>query len=215
MSISGGRDDTVINNRFVNNGAWGTIIVPYPDTETPPANAPACAGGTGSGSTCNYDDWGNALLHNTYTHDGYWGNPSNSDFAEITTEPGHPINCYVGNTDTSGTVTSSPSTLQTTNSNCGQTAPAPDPNPTFTAEVLCDSQFTGPGTPCPPGANYPHRTQVIMHALPAAKDLPTMPNPCAGVPANPWCTPVASKDRRKARARRISRPPRRSAGFTG
>jgi hypothetical protein len=24
-----------------------------------------------------------------------------------------------------------------------------------------------------------------MHPLP--KNLPTMPNPCKGVPANPWC----------------------------
>jgi hypothetical protein len=25
----------------------------------------------------------------------------------------------------------------------------------------------------------------VMHALP--KHLTTMPNPCTGVPANPWC----------------------------
>jgi hypothetical protein len=218
VSVSGGRNDTVMNNRFVNNGAWGTIFVPYPDTETPPSNAPACAGGTGSGSTCNYDDWGNALLHNTYTHNGFFGNDTNGDFAEITTEPGHPINCYVGNTDTSGTVTSSPSNLQTTNSNCGQMALAPDTNPAFTSQVLCDSQFAGPGTPCPPGANYPRRQQVIMHPLPAAKDLTTMPNPCAGVPANPWCRgrAAAHKTPKRRRAgRRISRAPRTSAGFTG
>ena len=29
------------------------------------------------------------------------------------------------------------------------------------------------------------RTSVIMHPLPAG--LPTMPDPCSGVPANPWC----------------------------
>jgi hypothetical protein len=31
MSVSGGRNDTIINNRFVNNEAWGVIFVPYPD----------------------------------------------------------------------------------------------------------------------------------------------------------------------------------------
>ena len=226
MSLSGGRDDTVMNNRFVRNGAWGTIFVPYPDTETPPPNAPACAGGTGSGSTCNYDDWGNALLNNTYSGNGFFGNATNGDFGEITTEPGHPINCFVGNSDTSGTVTSSPPTLQTTNSNCGQMAVAPDPNPAFTAQVLCDSMFEGPQTPCPPGANYPRRTQIIMHPLPAASDLPTMPNPCAGVPTNPWCGTTAAATRNKRHGHRkghrakpthraISRPARRAAGFTG
>ena len=37
-SIAGGRYDTVADNRFVNNGAWGILTVPYPDTETPPTD---------------------------------------------------------------------------------------------------------------------------------------------------------------------------------
>jgi hypothetical protein len=220
LSVSGGRNDTVMNNRFVNNGAWGTIFVPYPDTETPPPDAPNCAGGVGGpGNVCNYDDWGNALLNNKFTHNGFFGNPTNGDFAEITTTPGHPINCYRGNTDTSGTVTSSPPNLQTTNSNCGQTAVVPDSNPEFTSQVLCDSMFAGPQTPCPPGAKYPRRQRVIMHPLPTSK-LATMPNPCAGVPANPWCTASsAAKHKRhtttRRSGRRISRSPRTGAGFTG
>ena len=32
MTISGGRNDTVTDNVFENNGAWGTLFVPYPDT---------------------------------------------------------------------------------------------------------------------------------------------------------------------------------------
>jgi hypothetical protein len=48
-------------------------------------------------------------------------------------------------------------------------------------QVLCDTGF---GT-CPPGAHYPKTTGVVMHPLPDS--LPTMPNPCAGVPANDWC----------------------------
>jgi hypothetical protein len=60
-------------------------------------------------------------------------------------------------------------------------------NQQFLTEVLCDSQVEiTPGQPaaCPNG-QYPRRTRVIMHRLPK---LPTMPNPCAGVPNNPWCT---------------------------
>jgi hypothetical protein len=185
MSISGGRNDTVMNNRFVNNNAWGVIFVPYPDTETPPSDAPACTGGvSGPNNACTYDDWGNALLNNSFSNNGSYKNDTNGDFAEITFFPGNSINCYHGNTDTSGTVTSSPSNLQSTNSTCGQTATVPDTNGPFLNQVLCDSQFSS--TPCPPNATYPRRTTVKMPALP--KHLATMPNPCAGVPANPWCS---------------------------
>jgi hypothetical protein len=183
MSISGGRDDTVMDNTFANNGAWGVIFVPYPDTETPPSNATPCEGGTSApGDVCNYDDWDNALIGNTFTHDGYWGNPSNGDFAELTTEPG-PSNCFSGNQDTSGTLTSSPSGLEQSKPTCGGTVP-PDGNPIFTTEVNCDAQFFQP-TVCPPGSSYPRRTAAIMHPLPAGLD--SMPDPCAGVPSNPWC----------------------------
>jgi hypothetical protein len=175
------------------------IFVPYPDTETPPPQAPNCAGGApgsflGVTLPCIYDDWGNALIGNTFTGNGFFGNPSNGDFAEQTNSPGHPINCYGGNVDTSGTVTSSPPALQTTNAHCGQPALAPDTNPVFTSQVLCDSLFIGPNTPCPPGAKYPRSGgKVIMHPLPPARELTTMPNPCAGVPANAWCTAAARK----------------------
>ena len=36
MTITGGRFDTIMDNRFVHNGAWGVLFVPYPDDETPP-----------------------------------------------------------------------------------------------------------------------------------------------------------------------------------
>ncbi|HEY7939351.1 MAG TPA: hypothetical protein VID05_05925, partial [Acidimicrobiales bacterium] len=44
--------------------------------------------------------------------------------------------------------------------------------------------------PCPPGANYPQATTPVMRPLPV--DLPTMPDPCAGVPTNPWCPASAT-----------------------
>ncbi len=186
LSVSGGRDDTIMDNRFVNNGAWGVIFVPYPDTETPPPDvADPCAGGVGGpGNVCNYDDWGNTLYGNTFSGDGFFGNQTNGDFAESTTTPGHPINCYGQNADTSGTLTSSPSNLEQTNGTCGQTATAPDPNSTFISQVNCDAQFFG--NVCPPGANYPRRSAVVMHPVP--QGLPTMPDPCSGVAANPWCS---------------------------
>jgi hypothetical protein len=190
MSIEG-RDDTVMHNRFKNNGAWGVVFQPYPDTETPPSNAIPCVGGTPNFSflsisiACAYDDWNNALAGNTFTHNGFFGNPTNGDFAESTFTPGHPINCYRANTDAGGKLTSSPSNVQATNASCGTIASAPDQNLPFVFQALCDTQVFGPGTPCVGGGHYPRRTKVVMHPLP--KGLRTMPNPCAGVPANPWC----------------------------
>src|SRR5580658_10526902 len=35
MTISGARNVTVMDNTFENNGAWGTLFVPYPDSGTP------------------------------------------------------------------------------------------------------------------------------------------------------------------------------------
>jgi hypothetical protein len=61
------------------------------------------------------------------------------------------------------------------------------------AEVACDSQLLFPCAP-PPGvpASYPQTTTVKLKPLPTAR-LATMPNPCAGVPVNPWCpAPTAS-----------------------
>jgi hypothetical protein len=45
---------------------------------------------------CNYDDWGNALIGNTFSGNGFFGNDTNGDFAESTSTPGEPINCYSG-----------------------------------------------------------------------------------------------------------------------
>ena len=189
MSISGGHNDTVMDNRFVNNGAWGTIFVPYPDTETPPSQAPACAGGTPNFVvSCWYDESGLALINNTYSGNGFYGNPTNGDFAQFNLEQG-PTNCYSGNTDSSGTLKSSPSNLEQANPTCNGNAVLPTLNPVFLAQVACDSQLailpTG-GAPCLPGDHYPRRTKVVMHPLPSG--LPTMPDPCSGISANPWCS---------------------------
>jgi hypothetical protein len=199
MSVSGGRDDTVMDNVFANNGAWGTIFVPFPDS------GPPCTGGTLTPAICLYDESGDALLDNTYEHNGFFGNPTNGDFAETRAEPG-PSDCFSGNTEAGGgDPTTSPPLLQQTEATCGTTVP-PDVNPPFLDEVACDAQAIsiGPvpaGDLCLPGSSYPRRTKVVLPPLPSG--LATMPDPCAGVPANPWCPATATTARRRrARARR-------------
>jgi hypothetical protein len=187
MSLSGGRNDTVMGNVFENNGAWGQITIPYVDSGKP------CTGGTlgalGPG-TCLFDESGDALIGNTFSHNGFFGNPSNGDFGLTNFEPG-PTDCFSGNVEQGGgVVVTTPSGLEQTYPTCnGQTvAPSSGQAGSFTNEVLCDAQVSlsaGAQPPCLPTDHYPRRKQVVMHPLP--KHLATMPNPCAGVPANPWC----------------------------
>ncbi len=193
MSVSGGRNDTVIDNRFVHNGAWGTIFVPYPDS------GPPCKGGTGGqkkGVTCIFDEYGDALLDNHYAKNGFYGNPTNGDFGAVNLEPNEPTDCYHGNREVGGKpVKSSPSNAQKEYPKCNGKKVAPDTNLTFLEEVACDAQVPLPGgttPPCLPTDHYPRRKNVVIHPLP--KSLKAMPNPCVGVPANPWCT----SDRRRS-----------------
>jgi hypothetical protein len=181
MSVSGGRNDTVMENRFVHNGAWGVVFLPFPD------QGPPCTGGTpnfpllGAGS-CLYDEWGDALIDNVFSHNGAFGNRTNGDFAQLNLESGHPTDCFRGNTKQGGGApTSSPANLQQTHPRCDGSPAAADPGP-FLDEAYCD---TGEDVAlCLPTDRYPRRTRVVMHSLPR---LSSMPNPCHGVPANPWC----------------------------
>jgi hypothetical protein len=183
MSLSGARNDTVMDNRFVNNDAWGAIVVNYPDSGKP------CIGGTvnapllGQGS-CLYDEWGDSVKDNTFTHDGGYGNPTNGDFEQLNFES-HPSDCFSGNIDTSGHLTAVSAALEQEYPTCTTGAVKPNLNIPFVNEVLCDSIIKVSGFGCQPGDHYPHETHIVMHPLP--KGLPTMPKPCAGVPANPWC----------------------------
>jgi len=181
MTVSGGRNDTVMDNRFVNNGAWGVLFVPYPDSSTPSAGQ-TCTGTGGtevSGFGCVYDPEGDALLDNAFVHDGYFGNLSNADFGQITLEGKEPQNCYADNTAPQG---SAPVDLEKAQPTCGAITKAGNTGGTLLAQVLCDTGFGK----CAAGSNYPQpSSKVLMTAVP--KGLPTMPNPCAGVPRNLWC----------------------------
>ena len=39
MTVSGATNDTVMDNTFANNDAWGTLFVPFPDSDPGPARA--------------------------------------------------------------------------------------------------------------------------------------------------------------------------------
>ena len=180
MTVSGGTNDTVMHNRFANNGAWGVLFIPYADSNKP-SNGQTCAGSGGQnfpGLGCVLDPKGDALIGNTFVHNGYFKNPSNSDFGQITLFGSEAQNCYQGNSAPAG---SAPSNLEATQSTCGGLTKAGNTGGNLLSQVLCDTHLGS----CPKGAKYPVRTAVVMHPLPGG--LATMPDPCVGVPNNAWC----------------------------
>jgi hypothetical protein len=186
MSLSGGRNDTIMNNRFENNGAWGVIVVPYPDT------GPPCTGGTQTGVACLFDESGIAVIGNTFRRNGFFGNPTNGDIAAVNTEPG-PTDCYRANTEQGGgSASTSPADLQQTYPNCTGATVTPDTNPLFLQQVACDSEsiqlaaLSGSSL-CLLGANYPRHGPGQPIAPVPTSGLPSMPHVCSGVAPDPWC----------------------------
>ncbi len=189
--ISGGRNDTVVDNTFSNNGSWAVLVVPFIDTGTPPPVS-HCDGGVdnwlGTG-WCYYGDWGNEVANNTFVSNGGYGNPTNGDLADLS-DLHDPGNCWHGNIDNNG-VTSAPPDLQSTNGVCGVPNKGADVlGSDLSNQVICATGIIA--CPLDPAPNYPVRTHVDLMPLPAE---PTMPDPCTGVPENPWCPtslPVAT-----------------------
>ena len=92
MTVSGGRNDTVMDNVFADNGAWGALFIPYPDDNTPSLHQ-SCSKTGGvqtAGLGCVYDPEGDALLDNTFHHNGFFGNPSNADYGQLALDSGQP-----------------------------------------------------------------------------------------------------------------------------
>jgi Periplasmic copper-binding protein (NosD) len=184
--IAGGRNDTITENSIYNNGAWGVLLAPYPDTSEPPPVA-HCQGGVKTEvegqSVCYYDDWGNEVAGNTLTNNGFFGNEDNVDLAELS-NPENPGNCWHGNVNTGGTVTSAPAAIQSPpHGVCGIPDSGEPLASPLGAQVACDTGFFAE-CPATVVAMYPKRTEVHLQALPAQ---PTMPDPCVGVPKSNWC----------------------------
>jgi hypothetical protein len=180
ITISGGRNDTVMDNTFADNGAWGLLFIPWPDSGTPQMGQ-TCAGVQGTENAllgCIIETQSDALLHNTFSHNGYFGNPTNADFGQLMSAEGQPRNCFAANAAPLG---STPPDLETTQPTCGLPYSGPTGTGPLFTQLVCDSGLL----PCPAATTYPKFTGVVMHPLPHG--LATMPNPCAGVPSNPWC----------------------------
>ena len=182
IELSGTENVLVTDNKVHDNGAWGIVVHDFPDTETPPSIA-HCQGGIGAGHLplCLFQAYGNEVADNQLANNGFFANPTNGDLADDTTlhVPG---NCFHGNTDAAG-LTIWPATLATPLfQHCG--LPNAGDTTVLTAELLCDSGLLG-SCPSLPGIRYPTFTATTL--LPLHLNQPSMPDPCMGVPANPWC----------------------------
>jgi hypothetical protein len=206
MTISGGRNDAITDNEFLDNGAWGILFVPYPDPSTR-SDGKTCTGAGGlnvssygiAGVRCVFDPEGDALLDNEFSGNGTFGNPSNADFGNLLGGGREPENCFAGNTEwnASFTTETGPATDADTidgypgltPATCGSptaksTPPLLGPNTdqTLLTQAECDAGVLT-GSSCA-SAVYPQATAVTMEPVPS---LPSMPNPCVGAPTNLWC----------------------------
>ncbi len=200
MTDAGGRNDLIVENTFAGNKAWGILVVPYPgiEEEPPPQIQKEfpednCRGGTkasAEGKTvCNYEPWANEVEGNTFAKNGGFKNPSNGDIGEVAApEPKQLINCWHGNVEEGGgEPTSEPKAIQTTHGTCSDPDIGGEPiASTLGAEAICDSRIEGE-CPSAPGEEYPRTEVKLLSPARMREESPTMPNPCEGVPSNPWC----------------------------
>jgi hypothetical protein len=186
VEISGGAYDTVRDNLIADQGSWGVITHDYPDLEKPPPGSHCQGGIQVSPILCLFPAHGNLVYGNVFTRDGFFGNVTNGDLATVgfLPQPTTPRNCFFGNIAVGGTLTSEPAHIQRTSVDgrpCGKSGTSTDL--ALVGQLICATGATGLGT-CPPGSHYPKQTAVVMAPLPP---LPTMPDPCAGVPRNAFC----------------------------
>jgi hypothetical protein len=176
------------------NKGWGIVAHDYPDTEQPPSVS-SCQGGyppNQSQPFCFFPALGNQILNNTLYDNGGYGNPSNGDLANESAVS-NPRNCFYGNTDPKGPLTSDPAAIETVDGlPCNQ--PGVGDSGVLAAELVCASGLFGqcPDSSSVPGAppvdNYPQPTSPDLAPFSNAESQPAMPNPCTGVPDNAWCS---------------------------
>ena len=209
MTLSGGRNDTVMDNTFSNNGAWGILFVPYPDSghaRRSTRSARTTAASRSAALGCVFDPEGDALLGNTFVNDGFFGNPTNADFGQIVLHAGLPSNCYADNTAPQG---SAPANLEQLQPTCGVTTTTTNSDNTLLAQVECDSRPGAvPGRGELPG---PDRRAPRAVAPGACRPWPTRAPACRRTPGalragRPAPRSGPRRARRPARPRRRGRP---------
>ena len=181
MTLSGRRNDTVMDNTFSDNGAWSSWWCPTRLGHALPR--PALPGHRRRGGVrprLRVRPGGRRPGPQHLQPQRLLRQSQQLDYGQIVFTAGQPQNCFSGNTAPNG---GAPPDLEQTQPTCGKITTAANTGGPLLDQVLCDSGIVS--STCPAGSVYPEHTGVVMHPLPT--DLPTMPDPCSGVPANPWC----------------------------
>jgi hypothetical protein len=205
IELVAGQNDVVTRNIVYNQDAWGVIVHDFPDTETPPTFN-GCSGGIPAigpnkvvskapAWICFFQGMGNRITDNTLYDNGGFGQTGDGDLGNATSSV-VPGNCFAGNVDTKGRLTSDPPAIQTVDGRCGGPAPG---DLSLSVALICDSGLFGacPSTGPLPVDNYPQQQvgpptvidfqTTLARAADASHNQGTMPDPCVGVPATPWC----------------------------
>jgi hypothetical protein len=186
IQIAGGSYDMVTGNVIENQGSWGVLTTDNPDPEQPPPPS-HCQGGIENDPApgiCLFEARGNQVYRNVFSHDGWFGNQTNSDLATDTLSSYTPRNCFSRNVDRSGALTSTPADIEDPNVDgqpCGK--PGTGNDVALFEQLICSTGIEP--CPLPPSeANYPKQTRIVMLPLPR---LASMPDPCVVVPRNAFC----------------------------
>jgi hypothetical protein len=175
--VAGGRNDTIVDNEISGQGAYGIVVTVYPWTGPPGSPLAHCQGGQSfmANRLCLFDAYNNVVQPNRSFNNGTFRNPTNGDFAETTT----------ANRLLFGPLGIEIACATRAFGSCeGSTQNA------INALDLLAHAIHAPATELEAAglarlaANYPTYTAATA---PAPTNQPTMPNPCAGVPPNPWC----------------------------
>jgi hypothetical protein len=157
--VAGGSNDAIVNNRFVNNGAWAVALVPYISSVQNGPTDCTSAGGVwdnpfvdllAGGSACFFNALGSNVHDNVFIGNGSFSQPTNgdladlSDFSAIGIPPAAPGqgNCWHSNVDPAG-VSSAPPNLEKSNGDCA-TAPRVPPSPTRFSARSCATCISCP-----------------------------------------------------------------------
>jgi hypothetical protein len=185
--VDGGQYDTITGNTITGNGSWGIIVHDNLDT-LGHLSAARCQGGyrgIPSAGLCLLPARGNLIFGNTLGQDGTFGNPGNGDLATVglIASSAVPRNCFYANKTAAGPLTSVPGGIeQAAVDGPSCTRPGTAGDSVLLAQLTCATLTQHCAAP---HSNYPRQTRIDYSPLPA---LPDMPDPCTGVPRDPYCT---------------------------
>lgn len=182
--IAGGGNDTITGNVIRDQGAYGVATIPFPWLGHPTTPGANCQGGqalaVGTTPACFFDTFGNVVSGNRFAHNGFFGNATNGNVANGGTRSAHESSAFFGALGLQAAC----ATQAFGACSDGTAGAALGPLRALAAALHADA---GGLTQALAGmrAQYPTLTSVTA---PWPQRQSSMPDPCAGVPKNAWCS---------------------------